>query len=635
MLDSLIYDSLDLDFKIYQAVNTKFKNYKNEIENPKLKSDDIFKEFENHIETSSKIFHELNELLTECNVQRENMRTILIKMSKDKMLVQKFFKDDDNCLILSKLQLHDELKSFVNDRNIDTITNMNKRISNLQTQLAFYKMEFIENSSNTTLYSNYNLSNGNLNYKKTSATKNNSKLKSETKVIKSKVNTGLKNPNGKVNSNENKNSHIQDSKTKTKSDYNKNDFKSLDLPLEIYSKNMVNLNLDFNSEKYNIISSSPIMTPKENKTKQITNFNSIIGKLNNSINTTITNNTTNTNNTLITNSHSNKPSDQKDGSKTERETSKVYCSNYVELERPMSISRNLNKGNNHNFISEANLRKHNDNKNDPAKENGKSVKSYEYRNSETKLNFANYSYQSNFSIVKNSNNSSDKNQTRKQMLSALSRSIDFEENFTENKKFKNDVYLTSDDPIPDTLLSYKNSVNQTPNAGNRQDYSLLTNDLLFMLNEDKDKEEKRKNSEVSKIKRKKRNSMSELIFSNFLSKYNILNSYSRKDSVIKEETDNNSNTKNPKDTEKAAMKLQTIYKPLNKKNSMMNVYSNLSQKNKNKSIMNMSYGDAASPSMLNNLASNNTTLTVSNQKNKNSIKSFNSGYKEGKNLSKI
>ena len=105
MLDSLIYDSFDLDFRIYHAVNTQLKNYKNQVEDPKLKSDDIFKEFENYILTSSKIFYELNELLTECNVQRENMRTILIKMSKDKMLVQKFFKDDDNSLILSKLQL--------------------------------------------------------------------------------------------------------------------------------------------------------------------------------------------------------------------------------------------------------------------------------------------------------------------------------------------------------------------------------------------------------------------------------------------------------------------------------------------------------------------------------------------------
>lgn len=43
---------------------------------------------------------------------------------KDKLLVEKLFREEDNSLILNKLQIHDELKNSVLEKNIDQICQL-------------------------------------------------------------------------------------------------------------------------------------------------------------------------------------------------------------------------------------------------------------------------------------------------------------------------------------------------------------------------------------------------------------------------------------------------------------------------------------------------------------------------------
>ncbi len=72
MLDELITISFDLDYKILQQTNLgKCGQFLNNLENPKLETDDIFSEYEKLIITSKEIISNLLNLLNSCDDQRK------------------------------------------------------------------------------------------------------------------------------------------------------------------------------------------------------------------------------------------------------------------------------------------------------------------------------------------------------------------------------------------------------------------------------------------------------------------------------------------------------------------------------------------------------------------------------------
>jgi hypothetical protein len=134
MLDESVNLSFDLDYTILQTLQLgNLKKYMQELDNPSIKSDDIFMEFESFIEKTKSAFSEFMSLLTLCDEQRkvivlfnnQNFRVMLIKLLKDKMMLEKLLREEDNTLILNKLNIHDELKNYFISKNLDIKTKNN------------------------------------------------------------------------------------------------------------------------------------------------------------------------------------------------------------------------------------------------------------------------------------------------------------------------------------------------------------------------------------------------------------------------------------------------------------------------------------------------------------------------------
>jgi hypothetical protein len=138
MLDELINSSFDLDYDLFSCINGKFKKYSSNIESPTIKSNDLLREFENYINITRAIFTELLNFLTKVDDQRKNFRMILIKMSKDKLLIEKLFQEEDSLLVLNKLRIHDELKSYIIDRDITKLLQKEAVINELNEQIEHY-----------------------------------------------------------------------------------------------------------------------------------------------------------------------------------------------------------------------------------------------------------------------------------------------------------------------------------------------------------------------------------------------------------------------------------------------------------------------------------------------------------------
>ena len=59
MLDELISNSFELDYDIYLNFNYAMKKFSNDINIPKLESEDIYQEFENYFTLTRKIISKL------------------------------------------------------------------------------------------------------------------------------------------------------------------------------------------------------------------------------------------------------------------------------------------------------------------------------------------------------------------------------------------------------------------------------------------------------------------------------------------------------------------------------------------------------------------------------------------------
>lgn len=264
-LDEELTLSFDLDYEIFSTINTKYKPYSNFISSPKIESDDLLREFEKYVQVTNDIIEELLNLLQNCNQQRMNFRMILIKMLKDRVIVDKILKEENDTLILKKLVIHEELKNRIIDRNIDTIINSETEKNKLYSKINVMDQERKRSFSGA----------GSLNSTSCNSTINNSNV---SFIQKKNSNVSL------LNQKSNSNNCIcicMPSKSNLSSNLNKSTCISCSKKFPILKSNTCTLsnsviytgtpfedqeikkvlNLDFNTEKYNIISSSPLQSP--------------------------------------------------------------------------------------------------------------------------------------------------------------------------------------------------------------------------------------------------------------------------------------------------------------------------------------------------------------------------------------
>lgn len=238
MIDEMINSSFELDYDIYYLLNHRLKSFTKELEQaPRINSDDIFRDFENFYKVVKENMNGCLNILNQCEEQRKTFRMLLIKMSKDKILIDKFFKEDDNTLILNKLFIHDELKSKVIDRYIDKIKEKEKKLTEIADDLERYK-----------LIGNKNNSMHSVNISQILNTNNSSNIILPTNDTS--MNPSIK--RAKINQKNNK--------TMISRDASINEFNE-----DSVIKKMFNLD---NSDKFNnpgIISNSPIQTPGSRK----------------------------------------------------------------------------------------------------------------------------------------------------------------------------------------------------------------------------------------------------------------------------------------------------------------------------------------------------------------------------------
>ena len=195
---------------------------------------------------------------------------MIIKLSKEKLFIDNLFKEDDYNLTLKKLTIQDEIKTKVIERNYEWINKYDKNLKELKEQLEFYKK------------------NNKVNIEPTDSTKKTDKNKIAYKRIQFSNNKNTKKEivdlKKKHKHIKNKSCIITDSKAYTPV--------SLNDSININNNdNMIKkmLNLDFATEKYNIISTSPIQTPGNinlatspgNKQTPVKNFTSMVNNASN------------------------------------------------------------------------------------------------------------------------------------------------------------------------------------------------------------------------------------------------------------------------------------------------------------------------------------------------------------------
>lgn len=129
MLDEMITNSFELDFELIGNKGLY------QILTPKLETDNLLLEFEKYVEKATSAMKDIVNFLNECDNQRKNFRTVLIKLSKEKLLINNLLKEEDSCLILNKLQVQEELKAKVIDKYIDDLISKDKLIKELQFQV--------------------------------------------------------------------------------------------------------------------------------------------------------------------------------------------------------------------------------------------------------------------------------------------------------------------------------------------------------------------------------------------------------------------------------------------------------------------------------------------------------------------
>jgi hypothetical protein len=72
MLDEIVNLSFDLDFLILQSTQLgKLKDYMKELDNPTIKTDNLFLEYEKFYKKTKTAFNEMFSILTQCDEQRK------------------------------------------------------------------------------------------------------------------------------------------------------------------------------------------------------------------------------------------------------------------------------------------------------------------------------------------------------------------------------------------------------------------------------------------------------------------------------------------------------------------------------------------------------------------------------------
>jgi hypothetical protein len=156
---------------------------------------------------------------------------MLIKLIKDKQMIEQLLREEDNSLIINKLKIHEELKNFFIERSLSRARNELEELSKVENKST------IRSRTGTVRVSNRpDL----LNTSK--ALINSSTISSINKIPPNRT---LISNNSPSQSSHNISMMMNDSHG------------------DLIGKK--GINLDFNTEKYNIISNSPIHTPIVNK----------------------------------------------------------------------------------------------------------------------------------------------------------------------------------------------------------------------------------------------------------------------------------------------------------------------------------------------------------------------------------
>ena len=158
---------------------------------------------------------------------------MLIKLIKDKQMMEQLLREEDNSLIINKLKIHEELKNFFIDRSLSRARNELEEFSKVEN-----KSIMRSRTGTCRVSARPDL----LNTSK--ALINSSTISSINRIPPNRT---LMSNNSPSQSSHNISMMMNDSHG------------------DLIGKKGINVNLDFNTEKYNIISNSPIHTPIVNK----------------------------------------------------------------------------------------------------------------------------------------------------------------------------------------------------------------------------------------------------------------------------------------------------------------------------------------------------------------------------------
>jgi len=186
----------------------------------------------------------------------------MLKILKEKSSLDKLIVNEKNELLLKKMNLHEELRIKIIDELSDKLWKAEKEITLLKSQVN----KLVVNYKNC----EKPIQNKNVKNQKEVEKKINKKICESSTNNKIDINMSNSSPKNKKNNHSNNpppttsdNSIIVTDTTFSSKNVKFNAVENIDIQL----KNL--LSFDFNEEKYNIISSSPISTPKALKEKQV------------------------------------------------------------------------------------------------------------------------------------------------------------------------------------------------------------------------------------------------------------------------------------------------------------------------------------------------------------------------------
>ena len=127
MIDEVLVKSFTLDYELlknncfFEKMSTMNSNFLN----PKIKTNDLFKEFEDYVKQTRENFLTFTKLFDDCNEQRkvnfllnQHFRVLIIKIIKEKSLLDKLVIKEKNEFLLKQITIHEELRfKIIDDLN--------------------------------------------------------------------------------------------------------------------------------------------------------------------------------------------------------------------------------------------------------------------------------------------------------------------------------------------------------------------------------------------------------------------------------------------------------------------------------------------------------------------------------------